>query len=120
MSLQNTSSTWQDFSISKNVFAMLLAFVLLLLSWRVHVKAILLLLLLSCRVHEKAILLSLLLSCKVHVKAITSLSCLKASCSSAGICASSRKELAYLDESATPNACVREIKPINSTHFYQW
>lgn len=30
MSLQNTSSSWQDFSISKNVFAMLLAFFLLL------------------------------------------------------------------------------------------
>jgi ABC-type Zn2+ transport system substrate-binding protein/surface adhesin len=31
MSLQNTSSTWQDLSISKNVFAMLLALVLLLI-----------------------------------------------------------------------------------------
>lgn len=30
MSLQNTSSTWQDFSITKNVFGMLLAFILLL------------------------------------------------------------------------------------------
>ncbi len=31
MSLQNTSSTWQDFSISKNVFAMLLAFIVLMI-----------------------------------------------------------------------------------------
>jgi F-type H+-transporting ATPase subunit a len=30
MSLQNTSSSWQDFSITKNVFGMLLAFILLI------------------------------------------------------------------------------------------
>lgn len=30
MSLQNTSSSWQDFSISKNVFGMLLVFILLI------------------------------------------------------------------------------------------
>ncbi len=39
MSLQNTSSTWQDFSISKNVFAMLLAFVMLLLVFSKIAKA---------------------------------------------------------------------------------
>jgi F-type H+-transporting ATPase subunit a len=39
MSLQNTSSTWQDLSISKNVFAMLLALVLLLIVFSKIAKA---------------------------------------------------------------------------------
>jgi len=39
MSLQNTSSSWQDFSITKNVFGMLLAFILLLITFSKISKA---------------------------------------------------------------------------------
>jgi F-type H+-transporting ATPase subunit a len=39
MSLQNTSSSWQDFSITKNVFVMLLAFLLLILVFSAISKA---------------------------------------------------------------------------------
>ncbi len=39
MSLQNTSSTWQDLSISKNVFAMLLALIVLIIVFSKIAKA---------------------------------------------------------------------------------
>jgi F-type H+-transporting ATPase subunit a len=39
MSLQNTSSTWQDLSISKNVFAMLLALIVLMIVFSKIAKA---------------------------------------------------------------------------------
>lgn len=39
MSLQNTSSTWQDFSITKNVFGMLLALILMIIVFSMISKA---------------------------------------------------------------------------------